>query len=123
VSSLNASLDLVLDIAGVEMTALIDIATGMVVASAGQNSPGLPAAAASVAYEARSAVETYEQGSSRGELDEISVTTARRFQLMKVLEYQRGEGLLLYADVDLSRTNMALAALQIEQLSSGLLAR
>jgi hypothetical protein len=123
VSSLNASLDLVLDIAGVEMTALIDFATGMVVASAGENSPVLPAVAATVAYEARSAVETYEQGTSRGELDEISVTTARRFQLMKVLEYQRGEGLLLYADVDLSRTNMALAALQIEQLSSGLLAR
>jgi hypothetical protein len=42
--------------------------------------------------------------------------------LLEVLELRRGEGLLLYVDVDRSMTNVALAGLQIRKLIPGLLA-
>jgi hypothetical protein len=123
VSAINESLGDVLRIAGVRRTALIDLGTGMVVASAGETGAGFPAAAASVASATQSAVRTYELTGSRGDLQEITLTTPGLLHLTKVLEYRRGDGLVLYVDVDLSKTNMALAGLQIEQLAAGLLAR
>jgi len=123
VSALNQSLDQVLDIVGVRAAALIDLGSGMVVASADGDGTSLPTgfsdAAAIMAYGARSAIQAHGRG---GYLDEIATTTASRLRLAKVLEYSRGEGLLLYLDVDLAETNMAMAAWQIGQLAPGLLA-
>jgi hypothetical protein len=124
VSALNESLAQVLDIVGVEAAALIDLGSGMVVAPAdgvGASLPGagLSAAAASMAYEARSAIQAHRRGE---DLEEIALTTASRLHLTKVLEYRRGEGLLLYLDVDLAQTNVTLATWQICQLAPGLLA-
>ena len=122
VSALSESLNQVLDIAGVRAVALIDLGSGMVVASADEDGASFrtdfSAAAASIAYAARSAIQAHGRG---GNLEEIALTTASRLRLAKVLEYSRGEGLLLYLDVDLAQTNMAMASWQIGQLAPGLL--
>jgi hypothetical protein len=85
VSSLTESLGQVMAVDGVRAAALIDIATGMVVQSAGEEGPGFPAAAVSMADEARMARAALGPGRPGGDLDEISLVTGSRLHLSKVL--------------------------------------
>jgi hypothetical protein len=125
VPTLDESLSHVQMVEGVRAVALVDIGTGMVVRSVGDVShlsDDLPAAAASMADEARLASQSLGPARPGGDLEEIAVVTADRFQLLKVLELRRGDGLLLFVDIDRSQTNIALAALQVGQLTPALLA-
>ena len=121
-SSLQEALHRVLAMEGVRTVALIDIASGMVVRSAGEQDPGFPAAAASVADEARAAREALGPRQPAGELDEIAVVTDSRLHLAKILEGQSGEGFVLFVDMDRARANVALASLQVGQLAPAVLA-
>jgi hypothetical protein len=93
----------------------------MVIASAGDDNADLQHAAPSLADEARWAIRTHQQDAGGGTAT-VATVTANRLYLTAVLEYQRGDGLLLYVDIDLSQTNVALATWQIDQLSPDLLA-
>lgn len=119
---LRESLHRFLAVDGVQTAALIDVATGMIVQSAGVRSPGLPHAAASVADEVRAARATLGPRRPAGDLDEIVVATDDRLHLSKVLRNQPGEGLLLFVDLDLGRTNVALASLRVGELAPAVLA-
>ena len=77
--------------------------------------------AASMAQEMRAA-GAGDARSSGGALEEIATMSDRWCHLLEVLDLRRGEGLLLYVDVDRSKTNVALAGLQIRKLIPGLLA-
>jgi len=107
---------------GVRTVALIDIASGMVVRSAGDQDPGFPALAASVADEARAAREALGPRQPAGELDEIAAATTSRLHLSKILRDRPGEGFLLFVDMDRARANIALASRQVGQLASAVLA-
>jgi hypothetical protein len=107
---------------GVRAVALIDIATGMIVRSAGDQDEGFPAAAASMADEARTARACLGPARPGGDLDEISLMTAGRLHVSKVLGARLGEGLLLFVDLDRTRVNMALASLRIGKLAPAMLA-
>jgi hypothetical protein len=122
VPSLHESLDQIRTVAGARTVALIDIATGMVVSSAGDEPTELPVAAAGLADEARLA--TCAQGDARpgGDLEELLLVTESRFHLVKILDRRYDEGLLLFADLDHARTNLALAALQVAQAATAVLA-
>ena len=123
VSSLDESLRRILAVEGVRSAALIDLATGMVVRSAGAEPATLPEAAASLAGEVRAADQAQGPLRPGGDLDEISLVTSKRLLLTKVLEARRpGEGLLLFVDVDRSRANPALATLRIGQAAPAVLA-
>jgi hypothetical protein len=122
VSALDESLRRVLLAEGARAAALIDVRTGMVVRAAGDVDADLPAAAASMASEARSAAGSLGPGALGGDLDEIAVTTTARMHMTKVLERWRGDVLLLFVDFDRARTNPALAALQVSELAPALLA-
>jgi hypothetical protein len=65
----------VMAVDGVRSAALIDIATGMVVQSEGEESPDFPAAAAFMADEARLAQAALGPGRPGGDLDEIALVT------------------------------------------------
>ncbi len=121
--SLAESFNEVMAVEGVRVAALIDIATGMVVRSAGEPAGDFPAAAASTAGEARAARTMLGPGrTGGGDLDEIALVTGGRLQLSKVLGPRFGEGLLLFVDLDRARVNMGLASLQIGRLAAGILA-
>jgi hypothetical protein len=120
-SSLQEALHHVLAAEGVRTVALIDIASGMVVRSAGEPNPGLAAAAASLADEARAARGLLGPRPG-GELEEISAMTDRGLHLSKVLADRPGDGFLLFVDLDRARANMALASLRVGQLASVVLA-
>jgi hypothetical protein len=102
--------------------ALVDIGTGMVVGSAGAEPAGLPAAAASLADEARLASSALGPASPGGDLDEFLLVTATRLHLVKILSRWQDEGLLLFVDLDRARTNVALAASQVAQAAPAVLA-
>jgi hypothetical protein len=122
VASLTDSLRQVMAVDGVRSAALVDIATGMVVRSAGEEGTEFIAAAAGMADEARLARAALGPGRPGGDLEEISVITARRVHLSKVLGTRLGEGMLLFVDVDRARVNIALASLQVGQVAPAVLA-
>ena len=121
-SSLDESLRRILAVQGVRAAALIDMATGMVVRSAGEENANLPAAAASMADEARAARTAAGPARPGGELDEITLFSTGRMQLSKVLQSRPGEGLLLFVDLDRSQANMALASLRVGREALAVLA-
>ena len=126
-ASLADSLDRVMAVQGVRAAALIDIETGMVVRSMGMQGSGFPAAAASLADEARLARAVLESGEATesaeaGDLDEISVVTSGHLHLCKILPTRPGDDLLLFVDLDRNQVNMALASLQVRQLAPAVLA-
>jgi hypothetical protein len=121
-SSLQDALQRILIMEGVRTVALVDIASGMVVRSAGEQDAGLPAAAASVADEARAARGALGSRHPGGELDEIAAVTQSRLHLAKILQDRPGEGFLLFVDMDRARANVALASLRLGQLAPAVLA-
>lgn len=121
-ASLTDSLRQVMAVDGVRSAVLVDIATGMVVRSAGEEGTEFLAAVAGLADEARLARAALGPGRPGGDLEEISVITASRVQLTKILGTRLGEGMLLFVDVDRTRVNIALASLQVGQLAPAVLA-
>jgi hypothetical protein len=117
-SGLHESLHEVLAVEGVRIAALIDIATGMIVRSAGKVSTDLSAAAACIAEEVRIA----RDASGARDLDEIAVVTGTRLHVSKVLHTAPGEGLVLFVDLERSKSNAALASLQVSRLAPAVLA-
>jgi hypothetical protein len=122
VSGLNESLRQILAVAGARTAALVDIGTGMVVSSAGEAPAEFPAAAASLAEEARLANGAQGPACPGGDLDEYLLVTPSRFQLVKILNRWQDEGLLLFVDLDRARTNIALASLQVAKAAPAVLA-
>ena len=121
-SGLNESLGKILGVDGVRTVALIDIATGMVVRSAGAQQTWFTNMAAGAADEARLARAALGPGRRDDDLEEISVTTADSLQLSKILDTRLGEGLLLFVDLDRARSNIALASLLVGQVAPAVLA-
>jgi hypothetical protein len=117
-SGLHESLHKVLAVEGVRIAALIDIATGMIVRSAGKVSTDLSAAAACIAEEVRA---TRDASGAEG-LDEIAVVTSTRLQVSRVLRTEPGEGLVLFVDLERGKSNAALASLQVSRLAPAVLA-
>jgi hypothetical protein len=107
---------------GVRTAALVDIATGMIVRLAGEQSPDFPDAAAALAQAARAARSVAGPAQAGGRLDEISLMAQERLQVSRVLDSRLGEGLLLFADLDRSRANLALASMRMRQIAPAVLA-
>jgi hypothetical protein len=122
VPTLAESLSRVMAVEGVRAAAVIDIATGMIVRSAGEPGGDFPAAAASMAGEAQMARAVGGPGRTGGDLEEISLVTGGRLHVSKILDPRFGEGLVLFVDLDRARVNMALALLRIGQLAPAVLA-
>jgi len=122
VSSLDESLRRILTVEGVRAAAVIDVATGMVVRSAGEENASLPAAAASMADEARAARAAQGPDQPGGELDGIVLFTVGRMHLTRILRSRPGEGLLLFIDLDRSLANMALASVRVGKMALAVLA-
>jgi hypothetical protein len=121
-SRLQESLRCFLTVEGVRTAALIDVATGMIVRSAGQPDPELPATAACLADEARTVRDTLGAGGAADDLLEITTVTGSRLHLSRMLRGTPGAGLLLFVDVERATSNIGLASLRIAQLAPAVLA-
>jgi hypothetical protein len=121
-SRLQESLHCFLAVEGVRTAALIDIATGMIVRSVGKPDPDLPAIAACVADEARAARGALGPDRQPDDLLEITTVTDSRLHVSRVLQGRPSEGLLLFVDMERSKSNVGLASLRIGQLAPAVLA-
>ena len=121
-ASLTDSLRQVMAVNGVRSAVLVDIATGMVVRSEGKEGTDLSAAAVVMADEVRLARSALGPGRPGGDLEEISLVTAGRVHMSKILGARLGEGIFLFIDVDRTRVNMALASLRVGELVPTVLA-
>lgn len=121
VSDLSESLHRILEIDGARTVALVDVGTGMIVDSVGEEPAGLPEAAASLADEARLASAAAGPDRSGGDLEEMLVVTPDRVHLLRVLSRAQDEGFMLFVDVDRERTNAALAAMRVAQYAPAVL--
>jgi len=119
---LRESLGQILEVEGVRTVALIDIATGMVVQSAGTGGERFPGTAADIADEARLARAALGRGYQDDELEEIALTATGSLHLSRILDTSLGDGLLLFVDLDRARSNVALASLMVSQVASTVLA-
>jgi hypothetical protein len=121
VPDLSEYLNQILRANGAKTAALVDVGTGMVVRAAGQTGTGLRDAAVGVADEARLASAALGGASTGGQLEEILMITSERFQLLKVLDWRQGDGLLLFVDIERSGTNLGLAAWEVSQAAEAML--
>jgi hypothetical protein len=121
-SRLQESLHCFLGIEGVRTAALIDLATGMIVRSAGKPDPELPTTAARVADEARAVRTALAAAGTADDLIEIATTTGSRLHVSRVLQRSPSDGLLLFVDVERAKSNLGLAALRVGQLAPAVLA-
>ena len=119
---LEESLGQIVAVEGVRTVALIDIATGMVIRSAGADDVRFPVTAAGIADEARLARAALGPGQKYEDLEEIALTATGSLHLSKILDTTLGDGLLLFVDLDRSRSNVALASLLVSQIASTVLA-
>ncbi|MEU6853076.1 hypothetical protein ABZ901_24495 [Actinacidiphila alni] len=101
-------------------TALIDAATGLTYAEAGD------CAAAGSGHDVWRLLTLIEDGLHRagaeGELESVTVTARRTYHLVRVLPRQGGDPVLLSAVLDREHTNPALAARQLATAAEGLFA-
>lgn len=118
---LQESLHQILRVAGARAAALIDVSTGMVVGSAGEEHAGLPAVGMSLADEVRLACAGPGLPGAGG-LEEVMLVTETRLHLVRVLDQRPDGQLALFVDLDRARTNIALAAWQVAQAAPAVLA-
>jgi hypothetical protein len=121
VPDLSEYLNQILRANGAKTAALVDVATGMVVRAAGQPGTALRDAAVGAADEARLASAALGGDSTGGQLEEILMVTRDRFQLLKVLSWRQGDGLLLFVDLERAGTNLGLAAWEVAQAAAAVL--
>jgi hypothetical protein len=121
VPDLSQYLNQILRANGAKPAALVDVATGMVIRAAGQAGTALRDAAVGVADEARLASAALGGAGTGGQLEEILMVTRDRFQLLKVLDWRQGDGLLLVVDLERAGTNLGLAAWEVSQAAADVL--
>ena len=121
-SSLQESLRRFLTVEGVRTAAVIDIATGMIVRSVGKPDPDLAATAARVADEARAVRSALGAAGTADELIEITATTGSRLHVSRMLRHSPSDGLLLFVDLERTKSNLGLAVLQVGQFAPAVLA-
>jgi hypothetical protein len=121
VPDLSQYLSQILRANGAKTAALVDVATGMVIRAAGQAGTALRDAAVGVADEARLASAALGGAGTGGQLEEILMVTRDRFQLLKVLDWRQGDGLLLFVDLERAGTNLGLAAWEVSQAAADVL--
>jgi hypothetical protein len=126
VPGLQESLHQILRVDGARTAALIDVSTGTVIGSAGEEHAGLAAAATSLADEVRLAATSPGQAGAgldgAGTLEEVMLVTGNRLHLVRILDQRPDEHLALFVDLDRARTNIALAAWQVAQAGPAVLA-
>lgn len=122
VPGLEESLGQILAVEGVRTVALIDVATGMVIRSAGVSDARFPDTAAGIADEARLARAALGPGQNDADLEEIALTATASLHLSRILDTRLGDGLLLFVDLDRARSNVALASLLVSDFASTVLA-
>lgn len=116
-SQLDNSIQELLTIEGATGAAIVDISSGMALASGGNPGFDLTVAAAGNSNVIRAKLRTMEEISLRGKIEDIMITLEQQYHLINVLNTEETSGLFVYLVLDRNTANLALARHKLTTVS------
>lgn len=119
-SQLGNSIQDLLSIEGASGAAIVDISSGMALASGGNPGFDLNVAAAGNSNVVRAKLRTMQELDLRGDIEDIMITLSTQYHLIRVLNTQETTGLFVYLVLDRSTANLALARHKLTTVARGI---
>lgn len=119
-SQLDNSIQDLLSIEGASGAAIVDISSGMALASGGNPGFDLNVAAAGNSNVVRAKLRTMQELDLRGDIEDIMITLSTQYHLIRVLNTQETTGLFVYLVLDRSTANLALARHKLTTVARGI---
>lgn len=116
-SQIDTFIQQMLTIEGATGTAIVDISSGMVLATGGHPGFDLNVAAAGNADVVRAKLRTMRDLDIDDSIEDIMLTLGTAYHLITVLNQSDTEGLFIYLVLDRSRSNLALARHKVNQIA------
>ncbi len=117
-SSLDSSIQELLTIEGASGAALVDISSGMALASGGNPGFDLTVAAAGNSNVVRAKLKTMSDLGLDGNIEDIMITLNTQYHLVNVLNTSDTSGLFVYLVLDRNTANLALARHKLNAIAS-----
>ena len=117
-SSLDQSIQDLLSIEGATGAAIVDLGSGMALASGGNPGFSLDVAAAGNANVIRAKLRTMSDLEVSDEIDDILITLGKAYHIIRPL--QKHEGLFVYLVLDKAKSNLALARRKTQDVEQAL---
>lgn len=116
-SQLDTSFQELLSIEGATGAALVDISSGMALASGGSPGFDLTVAAAGNSNVVRAKLKTMNDLGLNGNIEDIMITLSSQYHLINVLNASETSGLFVYLVLDRNTANLALARHKLNAIS------
>ncbi|HJD50539.1 MAG TPA: hypothetical protein H9908_01505 [Candidatus Rothia avistercoris] len=116
-SQLDTSIQELLSIEGATGAALVDISSGMALASGGSPGFDLTVAAAGNSNVVRAKLKTMNDLGLNGNIEDIMITLSSQYHLINVLNASETSGLFVYLVLDRNTANLALARHKLNAIS------
>ncbi|MEU0658351.1 MULTISPECIES: hypothetical protein [Streptomyces] len=101
--------------------ALVDYTSGMALGTLGGSKDlDLGVAAAGNTDVIRAKVRTMEMLGLKDDIEDVLITLARQYHLIRLLKGRGGNGMFLYVVLDSSRANLAMARHQLKRIEAEL---
>lgn len=117
-SQLDTSIQELLSIEGATGAALVDISSGMALASGGSPGFDLTVAAAGNSNVVRAKLKTMNDLGLNGNIEDIMITLSSQYHLINVLNASEASGLFVYLVLDRNTANLALARHKLNSVSA-----
>ncbi|MDO4916949.1 MAG: hypothetical protein Q3974_04960 [Rothia sp. (in: high G+C Gram-positive bacteria)] len=117
-SQLDTSIQELLSIEGANGAALVDISSGMALASGGNPGFDLTVAAAGNSNVVRAKLKTMSDLGLEGNIEDIMITLNSQYHLINVLNSSDTTGLFVYLVLDRNTANLALARHKLNNIAS-----
>lgn len=116
-SQLDNSIQELLSIEGATGAAVVDISSGMALASGGNPGFDLSVVAAGNSNVVRAKLRTMKDINLHGEIEDIMITLESQYHLINVLNTEETSGLFVYLVLDRNTANLALARHKLNTVS------
>lgn len=117
-SQLDTSIQELLSIEGANGAALVDISSGMALASGGNPGFDLTVAAAGNSNVVRAKLKTMNDLGVEGNIEDIMITLNSQYHLINVLNASETAGLFVYLVLDRNTANLALARHKLNTIAN-----
>lgn len=117
-SALEDSIQKLLAIDGATGAAIVDISSGMALASGGSPGFDLEVAAAGNCNVVRAKLKTIDDLGLSGHIEDIMITLDSQYHLINILDSNRSADLFIYLVLDRTKANLALGRHKLKQIAN-----